>query len=95
MKAAETHEHKVAQFEEQAHFLDEHGESANAEIMRCNADLERDAAREEWDRAAALQGPTQFTESKVGEPVEIPIPTREAFLRNLEKVAPSAESADR
>jgi len=34
----------------------------------------------------ALRGPTQMTRPKNGEPVEIPIPTREAFMRNLAKV---------
>jgi hypothetical protein len=88
VKAADAHERKVGQWEEQAAFLDERGEHDRADSMRREADLERDAAREEWDRAMALQGPTQFTQPKKGEPVEIPIPTREAFLRNLEKVTP-------
>ena len=35
--------------------------------------------------------PSQKTTPKKGEPVEIPIPTREAFLRNLETVAPHIE----
>ncbi len=34
---------------------------------------------------------TQLTQPKEGEPVEIPIPTREAFLRDLAKVAPPME----
>jgi hypothetical protein len=59
-----------------------------AATERRNADLERDAARDEWDRAHAIQGPTQMTRPKKGEPVEIPIPTREAFMRDLQKVAP-------
>lgn len=86
--AAEAHERKVATFEESAAFLEERGESEQAAIQRGYANAERDAARDEWDRAAAIQGPTQFTEPKKGDPVEIPIPTREAFLRDLEKVAP-------
>jgi hypothetical protein len=32
--------------------------------------------------------PTQKTQPKKGEPVEIPIPSREAVLRDLMKVAP-------
>lgn len=94
VKLAEAHERKVAQWEDQAAFLDAHGDTERANAARREADLERDAAREEWDRAEAIQGPTQFTEPKKGEPVEVPIPTRDAFLRNLEKVAPRAKSAD-
>lgn len=30
----------------------------------------------------------QFTRPKKGEPVRIPVPTREAFFRDLEKVVP-------
>ncbi|HEX4036374.1 MAG TPA: hypothetical protein VHX66_18185 [Solirubrobacteraceae bacterium] len=86
--AAEAHERRVAVFEQGAVFLDERGEHAQAEAQRKLADDERDRARSEWDRAYALQGPTQFTEPNRGEPVEIPIPTRDAFLRDLEKVAP-------
>jgi hypothetical protein len=86
--AAEAHERRVATLEQMAAHLDEQGDSARADEHRREANLERDAAREEWDRAEAIQGPTQFTEPKKGEPVEIPIPTRDAFLRNLEKVAP-------
>jgi hypothetical protein len=93
-KLAEAHERKVAQFEDQARFLEDRGDAAKAVILRREANLERDAAREEWDRAVAIQGPTQFTEPKKGEPVEIPIPTRDAFLRNLEKVAPRTEAND-
>ena len=86
--AAEGHERRVAVFEESAAFLEERGEAEGAAAQRRSADLERDAAREEWDRADAIQGPTQFTEPKQGEPLEIPIPTREAFLRDLATVAP-------
>jgi FAD/FMN-containing dehydrogenase len=92
VKLAEAHERKVAQWDDQAAFLDERGDTRRADFARREADLERDAAREEWDRAAAIQGPTQFTEPKTGEPVEIPIPTRDAFLRGLEKVAPPADA---
>lgn len=84
--AAESHERRVALREESAQFLDERGESEGAEHERREADVARDAARNAWDRARALQGPTQMTEAGL----EIPIPTREAFLRNLETVAPSA-----
>ena len=63
-----------------------------AEVERRNADRERDAARDEWDRADLARGPTQFTEPKQGDPVEIPIPTHEAFLRDLEKVAPPTKA---
>jgi hypothetical protein len=82
--AAESHERRVALREESARFLDERGESEGAENERREADLERDAARAAWDRAQALQGPTQVTEAGL----EIPIPTREAFLRNIDGVAP-------
>ena len=85
--AAEAHERKVAQHEEWAAFHESKGEMDQAETERRSADLERDRARDEWDRAEAIQGPTQFTQPKRGEPVEIPIPTREAFLRDLGKVA--------
>jgi hypothetical protein len=88
MATAESHERRVTLREESARFLDERGESDQADIERRAADLERDAARNAWDRAMALQGPTQMTQPKTGEPLEIPIPTREDFLRNLEKVAP-------
>jgi hypothetical protein len=86
--AAENHERKVARHEEWARLLDERGESELADAERRTADREREAARDEWDRAALVQGPTQMTQPKEGEPVEIPVPTREDFLRNLEKVAP-------
>jgi hypothetical protein len=82
--AAEAHERRVELREESARFLDERGESEGAEHERREADLERDAARTAWDRAHALQGPMQVTEAGL----EIPIPTREAFLRSLETVAP-------
>jgi hypothetical protein len=81
---AEGHERRVALREESARFLDEHGETEGAAHERREADLERDAARNAWDRADALQGPTQVTEAGL----EIPIPTRGAFLRSLEHVAP-------
>lgn len=87
---AEAHERRVALREESARFLDERGESEGAEHERREADLERDAARLAWDRADALQGPTQLTEAGL----EIPIPTRGAFLRNLEKVAPAPSRLD-
>jgi hypothetical protein len=89
--SAESHERRVALREESARFLDERGESEGAENERREADLERDAARNAWDRAQALQGPTQMTEAGL----EIPIPTRDAFLRNLEKVAPQPENIPR
>jgi hypothetical protein len=94
MAAAESAERRVALREESARFLDEGGESAQAEHERREADRERDVARDAWDRALALQGPTQMTEPKTGEPLEIPIPSREAFLRNLERVAPKHESVE-
>jgi hypothetical protein len=84
---AEAHERRVELREESARFLDGRGESEGAENERREADLERDAARTAWDRAHALQGPTQMTEAGL----EIPIPTRGAFLRNLEKVAPKPD----
>ena len=86
---AESHERRVTLREESAQFLDERGEVDGAAIERREADIERDAARNAWDRANALQGPTQMT----GKGLEIPIPTREAFLRNLQKVAPKPERA--
>ena len=91
---AESHERRVALREESARFLDERGEPEGAEHERREADLERDEARSAWDRAMALQGPTQMTEPKSGEPLEIPIPSREAFLRNLERVAPKLHPAE-
>jgi hypothetical protein len=94
MVTAEAHERRVALREESARFLDERGEHNGAAVEQREADLERDAAREAWDRVTALQGPTQLTEPKNGEPLEIPIPTREAFLRNLEKVAPPVAADD-
>lgn len=89
---AESHERRVVLREESAQFLDERGESEQADRERAAADQERDAARTAWDRAHALQGPTQMTQPKSGEPLEIPIPTREDFLRNIEKVAPKPEA---
>jgi hypothetical protein len=85
---AEAHERRVELREDSARFLDERGESEQADRERAVADQERDAARNAWDRAMALQGPTQMTEPKNGEPLEIPIPTREDFIENLRKVAP-------
>jgi hypothetical protein len=87
---AEAHERRVALREESARFLDERGEHDDAAHERREADLERDAARTAWDRAHALQGPTQVTEAGL----EIPIPTREAFLQNLDKVAPKPEPVE-
>ena len=88
MKEAEGHERRVTLREESAQFLDERGEAEGADRERVAADAERDAARNAWDRAVALQGPTQMTEPKNGDPLEIPIPTREDFMRNLDAVAP-------
>jgi hypothetical protein len=88
---AEAHERRVTLREESAQFLDERGESEGAEHERREADLERDAARAAWDRAYALQGPTQVTEAGL----EIPIPTREAFLRDIDKVAPKPKPVER
>jgi hypothetical protein len=88
MAAAESAESRVTLREESAQFLDERGEHEQAAIERREAGIERDAARDAWDRAVALQGPTQMTQPKTGKPLEIPIPTREAFLGNLKKVAP-------
>jgi hypothetical protein len=90
---AEAHERHLTLREESAKFLEERGETEGAEHERREADLERDAARNAWDRVTALQGPTQLTEPKNGEPLEIPIPMREAFLRNLDKVAPKSPKA--
>ena len=87
---AEAHERRVELREESARFLHERGESEGAEKERREADLERDAARNAWDRAHALQGPTQVTEGGL----EIPVPTREAFLGNIEKVAPKPEAGE-
>ncbi len=89
MAEAEGHERLVTLREDSARFLDGRGEHEQAATERREADLERDGARLAWDRAMALQGPTQMTEPKAGEPLEIPIPTREAFLRNLKKVVPN------
>ena len=90
MKAAERHEGLVAIREESALFLEDKGEPEAAAVERREADRERDAARDAWDRAMALQGPLQTTEKGL----EIPIPTREAFMRNLEKVAPPPKSSE-
>jgi hypothetical protein len=90
MAEADRHERGVEIREESAQYLDERGDHEGAEKERREADLERDAARLAWDRANALQGPTQTTDAGL----EIPIPTREAFLRNLEKVAPKPEPGE-
>jgi len=90
MATAEAHERRLALREESARFLDERGESEGAEHERREADLERDAARSAWDLAHALQGPTQVTTAGL----EIPIPTRKTFLRNLETVAPKPTPKD-
>lgn len=39
--------------------------------------------------------PKQQTQPKKGKPVEIPVPTRAAFLRNLKKVAPPVRPSRR
>jgi hypothetical protein len=83
MKEAEGHERRVALRDESAQFLDERGETEGADKERREADLERDAARNAWDRALALQGPTQTTEKGL----EIPVPTREDFIANMRRVA--------
>jgi hypothetical protein len=88
MAAAESHERRSTLCDESARSLDERGEAEGAESVRREADVERDAARNARDRARALQGPTQVTEAGL----EIPIPTRDAFLRNLETVAPPASA---
>jgi hypothetical protein len=87
---AEAHERRVALREESARFLDERGEHEGAAHERREADLERDAARTAWDRARALQGPTQLTDAGL----EIPIPTRDDFIENLEKVAPRPQPVE-
>ncbi len=84
MREAEGHERRVALREDSATFLDEQGDSGGADRERLAADQERDAARLAWDRAMALQGPTQLTEQGL----EIPVPNREDVMRNLERVAP-------
>ncbi len=90
MKEAEGHERRVVLREESAVFLDERGEHEQAAVERREADLERDAARNAWDRAQALQGPTQVTEAGL----EIPIPAREDFMANMRRVAPSPSGPD-
>lgn len=96
MKEAEGHERRVALREESARFLDERDDAQGADRERAAADVERDAARNAWDRAVALQGPTQMTQPPSGsEPFEIPIPNREAFMRDLEKVAPKPGDGSR
>jgi hypothetical protein len=86
MKEAEGHERRVTLREESAQFLDERDDPQGADRERAAADVERDAARNAWDRARALQGPTQTTDAGL----EIPIPTREDFIQNLERVAPAS-----
>jgi len=86
VKEAEGHERRVTLREESAAFLDERGDSEGADRERIAADQERDAALLAWTRARALQGPTQVTDQGL----EIPIPARDDFMRNLEKVAPPA-----
>ena len=88
MASSVQHERAAARHDEYAKWLDEKGEHGAAEIERREAMLERDAANDDMARADLIQGATQFTEPKKGDPVEIPIPTREAFLRDLERVAP-------
>jgi hypothetical protein len=83
MADAERHEKLVALREESARFLDEKGEAEQADHERREADREREAARDAWDRALALQGPTQATEKGL----EIPIPSRKDFIENLRTVA--------
>jgi hypothetical protein len=90
MALAESAERRVALREESAKFLDERGESEQANRERAAADQERAAARTAWDRAHALQGPTQVTEAGL----EIPIPAREDFIANLAKVAAKPVSGD-
>ncbi len=90
MAEAEAHERRVTIHEESAQFLDERGEHEQGAVKRREADLERDAARTAWDRAHALQGPTQVTEAGL----EIPIPSREDFLRNLNAVSPKLERVE-
>jgi hypothetical protein len=85
MREAERHERLVGLREESAWFLHEKGEPERAAIERREADLERDAAHLAWDQALALQGLTQRTKKGL----EIPIPTRAAFIENLRKVAPA------
>lgn len=46
-------------------------------------------------RRRTEQEPKQKTQPKKGEPVEIPVPTREEWLRNLEKIAPAVEKDKR
>lgn len=88
--AAEGHERRVALREESAEFLEEKGEADAADHERHEAGLEREAARLAWDRADALKGPTQWTDNGL----EIPIPSRDDFVRNIRKVAPSPAGAD-
>jgi hypothetical protein len=86
MATAEGHEKRVELREESARFLEEKGEPEQAAIERREADLARDAAHTAWDQALALQGPTQTTEKGL----EIPVPSREDFIANMRRVAPTA-----
>jgi hypothetical protein len=95
--AAKAHERTAARHEKRAALMDDEGDAAQARSLRDKTEAEREAARIEWDRAAAYDGPTQLTQpkgkdknGKPFEPVVIPIPTRDAFLRNLGKVAPAS-----
>src|SRR3984885_8287072 len=73
---AEAAERRVELREESARFLNERGGYEQHAVERREADLERDAARPAWDRAHALQGPTQVTGAGLG----IPIPTPQKFI---------------
>jgi hypothetical protein len=84
--AAEGHEKRVALREDSARFLEGKGEHDQAAHERAEADRERDAARDAWDRARVLLGPTQTTDAGL----EIPIPSRGDFMRNLQTVAPKS-----
>jgi hypothetical protein len=90
VKEAEGHERLVALREQSASYLDEQGDAEGADRERIAADQERGAARLAWDKADALRGPTQFTDQGL----EIPIPTREDFVRNLEKVTAKPAAND-
>lgn len=71
IREAELHERRVVLREESAQFLDEQGDVEGADRERIAVGRERDAARLAWDRAQALQGPTQLTDQGL----EIPVPT--------------------
>jgi hypothetical protein len=87
--AAEGHERRVALREESARFLEGKGEHDQAAHERAEADRERDAARDAWDRAQVLLGPTQTTDAGL----EIPVPSREDFIANMRRVAPPGTSS--